>query len=251
MFDNRDLNQTRTNMDMSYLKYLSEPDISVTVPIITNIPMTTTDVNIDTIMQNILTCKNYINDFLNPIILSFRCEIEGNIFSCPELFMNKQKNISLISTKYNSVLEIGFNTGFSALLMLISNPNLKITCVDIGIHPYVLPCYYQLKSVFGDRIELIIGDSTIILPQLIEKSCHYELIHIDGSHEVEIAEKDIINTKKLSIPGKTIIIMDDMNLSEYHYSLVQTWIKYVNLYKYKEVDFPLFYCRWHDVILVP
>jgi hypothetical protein len=133
--------------------------------------------------------------------------------------------------------------------MLISNPNITLTCIDIGIHKYVLPCYNQLKKDFGCRINLIIGDSVIVLPELINKSIKYELIHIDGCHEIMIAEKDIINTNQLVIPGKSVIIMDDMNLSEYHYPLVQLWISYINKYKYNEVKFQLFYCRWHDVIL--
>lgn len=238
-FHERNLNSIVTQIDMNYLQYLNHN--TNTKPILLD---NTNDIEI-----NITKCQKYMNDKLFPIINRIGEELEGHIFCC-DIFKNKQRNISLISSKYNSVLEIGFNSGFSAVLMLLSNPNIKLTCVDIGIHKYVIPCYNQLKEDFGNRIELIIGDSTVVLPNLINNHNKYELIHIDGCHEVDIAEKDIINTQLLSIPGKTVIIMDDLNISEYHYSLVQMWIKYINKFKYNEVDFPLFYCRWHDIILV-
>jgi Methyltransferase domain len=200
------------------------------------------------IEDNINSCVKYINDNLMPIINDVGETLEGHIF-CDKLFRNKQRNISLLSTKYNNVLEIGFNSGFSAALMLISNPNLKLTCVDIGIHNYVIPCYEQLKKDFGDRITLHIGDSTRVLPELVNSSLKYDLIHIDGSHDVDIAEKDIVYTYRVSNVG-TVIIMDDMNLEQYHYPLVQLWVKYLNIYNYAEVDFQLYSCRWHDVVVV-
>ena len=59
-----------------------------------------------------------------------------------------------------NVMEIGFNSGFSTLLMLISNTNMHITCFDLGEHSYTLPCYEKIKETFGDRISIVIGDST-------------------------------------------------------------------------------------------
>lgn len=58
-------------------------------------------------------------------------------------FLHKLKNISvfLLNKNIKHVMEIGFNAGFSALLMLMSNPNVHITCIDNGEHAYVIPCF--------------------------------------------------------------------------------------------------------------
>ena len=61
-------------------------------------------------------------------------------------------------------MEIGFNSGFSTLLMLISNPNIHITCYDLGEHKYTIPCYQKLREIFKDRINIIIEDSRETLP---------------------------------------------------------------------------------------
>jgi len=103
-----------------------------------------------------------------PIINNCGELLEGNIFTYhnttiyADLFIDKVKNISnlVLNKNIKNVMEIGFNSGFSTLLMLISNPNIKITCYDLGEHKYTIPCYELLKEIFKDRINIIIGDST-------------------------------------------------------------------------------------------
>ena len=187
---------------------------------------------IDSIINN---CKEYINNFLVPIIKETNEELEGNIFmhnnsfEYTDDFNHKRKNISniLLNKKINNILEIGFNSGFSALIMLLSNPKIKITCVDIGNHKYTIPCYEKLKETFGDRIELIIGDSVKILPKIKNK---YDLIHIDGSHDDFNIMNDIINSYHLS-NNNTIIIMDDYNCD----NIKLLWDKYTDIYGLKNL----------------
>lgn len=83
-----------------------------------------------------------------------------------DVFLNKVKNISnlVLNKNIKSVMEIGFNSGFSTLLMLISNPNIHITCYDLGEHKYTIPCYQKLREIFKDRINIIIEDSRKTLP---------------------------------------------------------------------------------------
>ena len=58
-----------------------------------------------------------------------------------DVFLNKSKNISnlVLNKNIKNVMEIGFNSGFSTLLMLISNPNIHISCFDLGEHKYTIP----------------------------------------------------------------------------------------------------------------
>jgi len=109
--------------------------------------------------------KVFIETLLIPTITKCGEVLEGSIYShhldesisYAENFLKKQENI-INTTKYlkkdAKILENGFNSGFSALLMLLSRPDIVLTCVDIGYHSYVRPCYDIIKSHFGD-IELI------------------------------------------------------------------------------------------------
>jgi predicted O-methyltransferase YrrM len=184
-------------------------------------------------IQNIINqTKDFINNNLLSIINGTGEKLEGNIFMIHEtttyinVFFDKQINFILACSNYNinSVLEIGFNAGFSTLLMLFSNPNLKITCVDICSHKYTSLCFNKIKEFFGDRIDLLRGSSVNILPQLIGNK--FDLIHIDGCHLVNIAEIDIKNSLKLCKSG-TILIMDDTDNKE----LLNIWLKYTNYNK--------------------
>lgn len=199
-----------------------------------------------TIINNINKAKTYIDTYLLPIINNCGELLEGSIFmlhhtgTYTDMFLNKTKNISNIVLNKNikNVMEIGFNSGFSTLLMLISNPNIHITCYDIGEHKYVLPCYENLKETFGDRINIIIGNSIETLPS---NNDTYDLIHIDGSHTTCDAESDIVNSYRLSKQG-TIIIMDDYDFPNLH----DLWDKYIIKYNFKSLNTE-YNSQYHDI----
>jgi hypothetical protein len=160
--------------------------------------------------------KTYIEIYLNPIVSSFHCYFEGNIFSFDKTFhyhsdfLNKQLNLISVSSlpHISNILNIGFNSGNSTLLFLLSNPNSRVTCLDINEHPYVQPCFHQLKEDFGDRVHIIYGNSIQTLPSLLNK---FDLIHIDGSLDFDIVNSDIQNSISL-LNNHGIIVMDDYNL---------------------------------------
>jgi len=200
-----------------------------------------------TINNNINLAKKYINEHLLDIINNSGELLEGNIFmfhhttSYTDMFLNKTKNISnmVLNKNIKNVMEIGFNSGFSTLLMLITNPNLNINCYDLGEHKYTMPCYEKLKETFGDRINIVIGDSTITLQNVNEQ---YDLIHIDGGHSTEVAESDIINCYRLS-KNKTILIMDDYDFPNLH----DLWDKYIRIYNLKQLQISVYDSPHHDI----
>ena len=193
-----------------------------------------------TIVKNIDKTKEYIDTHLMPIVMSCGEALEGNIFTLhhttdyTDVFLNKTKNISnlVLNKNITNVMEIGFNSGFSTLLMLLTNPNITITCFDLGEHRYTIPCYKQLKETFGERLNLIIGDSTKTLQYITDT---YDLIHIDGGHSTEVAESDIINSYRLSKQG-TIIIMDDYDFGNLH----SLWDDYIVKYNLKNLDISIY-----------
>jgi predicted O-methyltransferase YrrM len=204
-----------------------------------------------TITENIKKTKEFIDTQLIQIIKNSNELLEGNIFMIhhtteyTDMFLNKAKNISsiVLNKEIKKCMEIGFNSGFSALLMLISNPNIHIECFDLGEHRYTLPCYNKLKEVFGDRITITIGDSTQTLPLINEKT--YQLIHIDGGHQTSVANSDIVNSYRLSSAG-TVLIMDDYDGAH----LKELWDNYVEVYKLKPLDIALYRAPQHDIKFV-
>jgi predicted O-methyltransferase YrrM len=148
----------------------------------------------------------------------------------------------VLNQQIKNVLEIGFNAGFSTLLMLLSNPYVKLTCSDLCEHAYTIPCYLKLKEIFGDRIHLKPGDSTNTLPTLSDT---YDLIHIDGGHDDVVATSDIINSYHLS-KNRTILIMDDYDFPNLH----KLWDSYIAKYNLQKLDIYVYDSPHHDIKFV-
>ena len=203
-----------------------------------------------TITTNIQTAKTFIDKHLMPIIIGCGEKLEGNIFmlhhqtAYTDVYLNKVKNISnsVLNKNIKHVMEIGFNSGFSTLLMLLSNPTICIKCFDVGEHTYTMPCYEEVKKFFGERINIVIGDSTNTLRNIRDV---YDLIHIDGGNTTEVAESDIINSYRLSKHG-TILIMDDYDFP--HLKLL--WDYYKIKYNLKPLDIHLYNSKHHDIKFV-
>lgn len=204
------------------------------------------------IINSIEKTKYYIFNTLMPIISQCNELIEGNIFmehhtnKISDKFILKVKNICnvLLNKNIKKVCEIGFNSGFSTLLMLITNPNIEIKCFDLGEHSYTMPCYQMLRETFGDRLELIIGDSTKTLP-IFNKSnetVKFDLIHIDGGHSTEVATSDIEHSLKLSRYG-TILIMDDYDFE----NIKELWNKYIENQNLRNLNISFYNSPHQDI----
>jgi predicted O-methyltransferase YrrM len=110
----------------------------------------------------------------------------------------------------STIFEIGFNAGHSSVSFLEGNKTCKVVSVDMGWHLYTKDCKNYIDNKYPGRHELLIGDSTIILPNYILLEPEpYNLIFIDGGHDYDIAKQDVINCKKLANKD-TIVILDDV-----------------------------------------
>jgi predicted O-methyltransferase YrrM len=198
--------------------------------------------------------KNVIEEQLLPIMLGGGEPIEGNIFMrhhsdhLSDVYVMKCNNLCNIAlnTQIRHGMEIGFNAGFSALLVLMSNPYMKLTCFDLGEHGYTRPCFAKLKDIFGDRIDIIYGDSMRTLPLHVStRPLPYDVIHIDGGHSKEVAESDIRNCFQLTKMG-TILVMDDTDFPE----LRTLWDHTISLYGLKELQSFVYWTPQHDIRFV-
>ena len=161
----------------------------------------------------------YLYDALLVICKSIGEPLEGDCFhlhdqtvptAIPDLIF-KQKNLVSVAQDASNILEIGFNAGMSCLLFLAANPVSTIVCFDLCAHAYTRPCFELLSACFPGRLTLVIGDSTVTVPEwrLAHADDTFDLVHIDGCHEHSIANTDFINCYPIS---SDIIVWDDTQI---------------------------------------
>jgi hypothetical protein len=115
-----------------------------------------------------------------------------------------------VRTDFKHIFEIGTNAGHSAAIIMTLFDDVKVTSIDIGVHPYTSVAVAALKEKFGDRFNYIemntvsyfngLKDGSIIFPKGVD------IINIDGDHSVHGAISDIQMAKYLKLEN---ILIDD------------------------------------------
>jgi hypothetical protein len=133
---------------------------------------------------------------------------DGQTYQYCDLMYNKQELLYNAIKDVKNVLEIGTYMGHSLLIMLLSNPNLKITCIDIS-DKYTSKAVNILNKYFNNAITFIHSDSLIALPKL---SNNFDFFHIDGCHTDEIITQEFKHILRLNNSSNNIlkIIFDDL-----------------------------------------
>lgn len=158
---------------------------------------------------------------LNQIVIESGAALEGNLYyrhhqnlrhdqTIFPQFAHKRRQLAALSTHKKRVMEIGFNAGHSAAIMLCANPDLRYFGIDIGWHAYTVPCAQFLNEKFPGRIELSIGDSRSVYPMAFDKYADCDLIHIDGGHSHELFRIDMVHALTLPCtnPDRHILVDD-------------------------------------------
>jgi len=151
-------------------------------------------------------------------------ELEGNCGDIPA----QQQHIAEIAwnRRIKNILEIGFNAGHSAEVILSANKEAKLTSFDLGIHSYTSVGKEYIDKKFPERHTLILGDSK---KTVAEHAGEYECFFIDGGHDYETAKADILNCARLARPC-AMVMMDDVVLPavegvEYSKGPTQAWLE--------------------------
>jgi FkbM family methyltransferase len=154
-----------------------------------------------------------------------------------------------------SIMEIGFNAGHSALLFLaITSPATKVVSFDLGEYAYVFAAKRYIDSVFPGRHTLVTGDSTTTIPKYEEQVAHrmrnpdtappllFDFIFIDGGHQGDIPMKDILNSMRLARDERSIVAIDDISRDprrQAHYTVEPTkaWSQMVSAGNIREFGY--------------
>ena len=126
--------------------------------------------------------------------------IANLMYEKQELLYNSVKNAQ-------NVLEIGTYMGHSLLIMLLSNPQLQITCIDIS-DEFTCPAVKVLNKYFNNAINFIHSDSLTALNRMENK---FDFFHVDGYHENNYITNEFVLIKKLNNRSDNVlkIIFDD------------------------------------------
>ena len=155
------------------------------------------------------------------------CDItEGH---CGQVDEQRNDLLNITSQPNIKVMEIGFNAGHSAETFLINNPTLTLVSFDIGEHEYLYDGKNYIDMTFPGRHTLIIGDSTVSVPNYISNNpdVKFDVIFIDGGHDYQISRADMANSITLA-HNETTIIMDDTTYTpgwavSYTFGPTQVW----------------------------
>ena len=133
---------------------------------------------------------------------------DGQKYKYCNLMYDKQLLLYNSVKNAKNVLEIGTYMGHSLLIMLLSNPNLKITCIDIS-DEYAKPAVKILNKYFNNAITFIHNDSLNALKEINSK---FDFFHIDGDHDENYIAKEFEYCIKLNNSPDNIltIIFDDL-----------------------------------------
>lgn len=108
-----------------------------------------------------------------------------------------------------NIAEIGFNGGHSATNFLGVRPDIELTSFDIAEHGYVKKGKEIIDKKYPGRHSLVLGDSTSTIPSFSRiNTKKFDLVFIDGGHDLDTAYKDIVNCRGISEQGGLVVVDD-------------------------------------------
>ena len=137
------------------------------------------------------------------------------------LYFNlRQVDLYILSRMCSKILNIGFNTGHSTLIMLLANPDCVVTCIDNCEHVYTKECFAYLEKHFPGRVNLVEGESKTVIRQLTDK---FDMSNINGSHDHLVMNLDFWNSRSIC-NDKAYVVWNNLDF----YSCLPLWYGFEN-----------------------
>jgi O-methyltransferase len=130
---------------------------------------------------------------------------DGLTYSYNERCLRKQEELYRYAMSATHALEIGVYTGHSLLILLVANPKLKITAIDID-DTIAKPAIDYLNDVFGNRIEFIHADAVEGMRALPSNT--FDFIHIDADHVDSAVHAQFLASIRLAKKNATVVFDD-------------------------------------------
>lgn len=119
--------------------------------------------------------------------------------------LTKQEALYVAAMKAKSALEIGVYLGHSLLIMLLANPELRITCIDNEVQ-FSGPAVAYLNKHFGDRVTFICGDAVAEVNKLPADA--FDLVHIDADHYDAAVNAQFRASVRVAQKGAAVVFDD-------------------------------------------
>jgi FkbM family methyltransferase len=175
-----------------------------------------------------------LNRELNKLLSEFHIP-EGGSYQIPDEVLRLKY---LVERQIpSSIMEIGFNTGHSALLFLaITPPHVKVVSFDLGEYTHVFVAKRFIDKKFPGRHTLVTGDSRHTVPNYEDQVAHrmnsknppplkFDFIFVDGGHQGNIPHSDLLNSYRLVSGEKNVVVIDDISRDpsrQAHYTIEPT-----------------------------
>ena len=172
------------------------------------------DILNDRVVEHIINITEIVNGFGGGIEGNLICDVTANNY-VDEQNRAKIENLITVAKGKSRICEIGVNAAHSLLLMVDSNPNAQYLVFDLGYHAYTKPCVEYVKNAYpSTEIKTIYGDTNVTLHNYLQMSIYsqrFDMIHVDGGHELQTVVNDFIYSRLLLKP-MGVVVFDDYNL---------------------------------------
>lgn len=162
--------------------------------------------------------------------------MDGQTYAYQLATLKKQEALGRVGAVSTHVLEVGVYLGHSLLLLLISNPTLRITCID-NDDTFAPRAVEYLNKHFNNRVTFYLGNGADVLATL--PLATYDCIHIDADHNDAAVRQQFTLSKPLATP-KAFVVFDD-------YEAVQSVIDgFINTRVLEKIELPG--CLWTNIV---
>lgn len=107
-----------------------------------------------------------------------------------------------------SVCVVGFGAGHSSLLALLEAPDAAVFAYDTGIDRHVLYAHDLLDARFPERLNLMTGDATVLLPMHSAYSpVPCDVLYVDGPRDADSVAAVLAAVRPFLRAGDHVVVL--------------------------------------------